>query len=442
MIDQQRTVPHSLTLEQAILGGLMFDNAAWWRVVGIVSDADFYSPRHQVIYRAIRALIDAAKPFDALSLMQYLTENQDDMRAGGQEYIGQILRDSPGSTVNIRSYAEKVRDLSLLRQLVHEADRMSEDAISAAKPAGQIISESSLAISRLAHGLNSDSTAKLLKETAPAWLDDMEEGYKAKGMVGLPIGFHDIDDRTKGLRKGHLVVIAARPSVGKSLFALNCASHMARNGKRILFVSREMEASEIHTRLCAANGRCDHDKLLSCQLDDQDVATASAKYLEMVKQWDFLIDDGNDDSLPAIASTARELHREKPLDALFVDYLQLLRVPGMDPFSTQEVSEVSRALKRLAVEMQIPVIAVAQLNRGVEGRKDMKPRISDLRQSGQIEQDANVIMLLHRDMDENAPQDEAEIIIGKLRHGRRGVVPLVARLDQQRFESAAFGGAQ
>lgn len=438
MVDMQRSVPHSITIEQAILSGLMFDNGAWWKVVGIITDSDFYSPRHQVIYRAIRDLMGAAKPFDPLSLLQYLQEQMQDMQAGGDEYIGQIVRDAPGSSVNIRSYAEKIRELSLLRQLIHESDRIHESAMAASKPAGQIISESSLAISRLAHGLNADSSAKLLRETAVDWINDLEEGYRTQGMVGLATGFHDVDSRTKGLRKGHLVVIAARPSVGKSLIALNMASHMASKGNRILFVSREMESSEIHTRLCSAYGKCDHDKLLACDLSDYDVTTATAKYTAALKEWDFLIDDGNDDSLPAIASTARELHREKPLDVVFVDYLQLLRVPGMEPFSTQEVSEVSRALKRLAVELQIPVVAVAQLNRGVEGRKDMKPRISDLRQSGQIEQDANVIMLLHRDMDENAPQDEAELIIGKLRHGRRGTVSLVARLDQQRFENKAY----
>lgn len=421
-----------------MLAALMFDSSVWWRVVGVVSDTDFFSPRNRTIFAAIREMMDRALPVDATTLMQHLVETGKDIKAGGAEYIGEILRESPVSSVNTGAYAAKLRELSLLRQLIHESERIREAAMVGGS-ASQIISDSSLAIGRLGHGLNADSSAKQIGETALQWIDGLEEGFKSGGMVGVSSGLPDLDSRTKGFRAGHLVVLAARPSVGKSLLALNMAMHMCGQGKRVMFVSREMAAEEIHSRLCSAYGRCDHDKLVACDLGDDEVTRAMTKYTATVKHWDMLIDDGNDDSLTAIASTIRDNHRDKPIDVVFVDYLQLLRVPGMEPFSTQEVSEVSRALKRLAVELNIPVIAVAQLNRGSEGRKDMRPRSSDLRQSGQIEQDANVIMLLHRDMDENAPQDQAELIVSKLRHGKRGVIPLAAMLHHQRFECIAGG---
>ena len=422
-----------------MLAALMFDSSVWWRVVGVVSDTDFFSPRNRTIFAAIREMMDRALPVDATTLMQHLVETGKDIKAGGAEYIGEILRESPVSSVNTGAYAAKLRELSLLRQLIHESERIREAAMVGGS-ASQIISDSSLAIGRLGHGLNADSSAKQIGETALQWIDGLEEGFKSGGMVGVASGLPDLDSRTKGFRAGHLVVLAARPSVGKSLLALNMAMSMCGQGKRVMFVSREMAAEEIHSRLCSAYGRCDHDKLVACDLGDEEVNQAMTKYTAKVKQWDMLIDDGNDDSLTAIASTIRDNHRDKPLDVVFVDYLQLLRVPGMEPFSTQEVSEVSRALKRLAVELNIPVIAVAQLNRGSENRKDQRPRSSDLRQSGQIEQDANVIMLLHRDMDENAPQDQAELIISKLRHGKRGIIPLAAKLHHQRFECIASGG--
>lgn len=434
---ENQTLPCSLTMESAVLSALIFDSSIWWRVVGVVSDGDFFSTRHRVIYAAIREMMDAAKPIDAMTLIQHLMETGNDMRAGGQEYIAAMMRESPVSSVNTGAYAAKLRELSLLRQLIHEAERIREAAMTGGA-ASQIISDSSLAIGRLGHGLNADSSARQLSETAGTWIDGIEEGFRSNGMVGVATGLPDLDSRTKGLRGGHLVVLAARPSVGKSLLALNMALHMSSHGKRVMFVSREMAAEEIHSRLCSAYGRCDHDKLVACDMADSEVGEAMSKYTAMVKHWDMLIDDGNDDSLTAIASTVRDKHREKPLDVVFVDYLQLLRVPGMEPFSTQEVSEVSRALKRLAVELNIPVVAVAQLNRGSENRKDQRPRSSDLRQSGQIEQDANVIMLLHRDMDENAPQDTAELIISKLRHGKRGIIPLTAHLHHQRFECTGY----
>lgn len=435
---ENQSLPCSMTMEQSVLAALMFDSSVWWRVFGVVTDGDFFSPRHRAIFTAIREMMDAAKPVDAVTVMQHLIETGNDMQAGGQEYLASILRDSAISSVNTGAYAEKLREFSLLRQLIHESERIREAAMTGGS-ASKIISDSSLAIGRLGHGLNADSSTKTLSETAGKWLDGIEEGFKTNGMVGVSSGLPDLDVRTKGFRSGHLIVLAARPSVGKSLLALNMAMHMCGKGKRVLFVSREMAADEIHSRLCSAFGRCDHDKLIACDLGDEGVVSAMTRYTSNIKQWDMLIDDGNDDSLMAIASTVRDKHREKPLDAVFIDYLQLLRVPGMEPFSTQEVSEVSRALKRLAVELSVPVIAVAQLNRGSEGRKDMRPRSSDLRQSGQIEQDANVILLLHRDMDENAPQDQAELIISKLRHGKRGIIQLAAKLHHQRFECMTGG---
>ena len=434
---ENQTLPCSMTMETAVLAALIFDSSVWWRVVGVVSESDFFSLRHRAIYTAIREMMDAARPVDAMTLLQHLVETGKDIKAGGQEYLAELIRESSVSSANTGAYAAKLRELSLLRQLIHESERIREAAMIGGS-ASQIISDSSLAIGRLGHGLNADSSARQLSETAGAWIDGIEEGFRSNGMVGVATGLPDLDSRTKGLRGGHLVVLAARPSVGKSLLALNMAMHMSSHGKRVMFVSREMAAEEIHSRLCSAYGRCDHDKLVACDMADSEVGDAMAKYTAMVKHWDMLIDDGNDDSLTAIASTVRDKHREKPLDVVFVDYLQLLRVPGMEPFSTQEVSEVSRALKRLAVELNVPIVAVAQLNRGSENRKDQRPRSSDLRQSGQIEQDANVIMLLHRDMDENAPQDTAELIISKLRHGKRGIIPLTAHLHHQRFECTGY----
>ncbi|WP_121442182.1 replicative DNA helicase [Alkalispirillum mobile] len=432
--------PHSLEAEQAVLGGLMLDNNAWDQVADRVTEEDFYRRDHRLIWRAIATMADEGHPVDAVTISEWLKNNELLEAAGGMAYLGALASDTP-SAANIKAYADIVRERSVMRQLI----RVGTDVVqSAFQPEGRdsktLLDEAERNIFRIAEQTGRHKQGfRGLKELLPGVVERIDQLYRQEGEVtGLATGFDDFDRMTSGLQDGDLVIVAGRPSMGKTTWAMNIVEHaaMKQDAPTAVF-SMEMPGDSLAMRMLSSLGRVELQRIRSGRLEDDDWPRLTST-LSLLSQAKLFIDDTPGLSPSEMRARARRLKREHGLGLIVIDYLQLMQVPGAKENRAQELSEISRSLKGIAKELDVPVIALSQLNRSLEQRPNKRPVMSDLRESGAIEQDADVIVFIYRDEVYNPDTPEkgvAEIIIGKQRNGPIGTVKLTFLGRFTRFEN-------
>jgi replicative DNA helicase len=447
-VAQLRIPPHSIEAESSVLGGLLLDNGAWDRVGDLLKDSDFYRYEHKLVYASIGALTNASKPADVITVFEHLQNQGKADEVGGLAYLNSLAQYVPSAS-NIRRYAEIVRDRSILRKLVSASDEIATNAFNPqGRPVDKILDEAEQKIfnigeegSRMKQGFQSMDTLVV------QLLDRVQEmADNPNDITGVPTGFYDLDRMTSGLQAGDMVVLAARPSMGKTAFAINIAEHVALNeGLPVAVFSMEMGASQLAVRIVGSIGRIDQGHLRTGKLSDDEWPRLT-EAIERLRTVSLHIDETPGLTPSELRANARRLARQcGKLGLIVVDYLQLMSgsSSGGDNRAT-ELGEISRGLKMLAKELQCPVIALSQLNRSVETRTDKRPMMSDLRESGAIEQDADIIMFIYRDDYYNKDSREpgvAEIIIGKQRNGPTGTVKLAFLKPLTRFESLASGGS-
>lgn len=436
----QKLPPQNLEAEFSVLGGLMLEREAFDQVADLIETDDFYKPAHQTIYSTISELHQKAEPIDLVTVTNSLqNKNQLDI-IGGPEYLLSLL-DKVVSAANIDSHARIIREKALLRKLINTSTGLIEKAYgSEFSDAESLIDFAESEILKV----NQDKNASGLvgpRDIVRHSFEKIEELYKRKAEVtGLATGFKDLDAMTSGLNAGELIIIAARPSMGKTAFSLNLASHMAlRQKKTVAYFSVEMSKESLMIRIIAAEAKISLTEVRTGRIQDtswQQLMSACGTIADA----NLYIDETSGISPFEIRARCRRLKATTGLDCIMIDYLQLMDLKQKVESRERAVSEISKSLKAIAKEMQIPVIALAQLNRGVEGRSDRRPMLSDLRESGSIEQDADVIMMLYRDdyydKDDADKQGSAEIIIAKQRNGPTGTVKLRFDAKYNRFKDA------
>jgi len=447
-VAQLRIPPHSVEAESSVLGGLLLDNNAWDRVGDLLVDSDFYRHEHQQIYAAIGALINGSKPADVITVFEQLQSLGKAAEVGGLAYLNGLAQYVPSAS-NIRRYAEIVRERSVLRKLVTASDEISTNAFNPmGKTVERILDEAESKIFAIGEeGSRSKQGFQSLDTLVIDLLDQVQEmADNPMDVTGVPTGFADLDRMTSGLQAGDMIVLAARPSMGKTSFAVNIAEHVALNeGLPVAIFSMEMGAAQLAVRIVGSIGRVNQGNLRTGKLTDEEWPRLT-EAVERLRTVSLHIDETPGLSPGELRANARRLARQcGKLGLIVVDYLQLMSGSGSAASSDNratELGEISRGLKMLAKELQCPVIALSQLNRSVEQRTDKRPMMSDLRESGAIEQDADIIMFIYRDDYYNKDSKEpnvAEVIIGKQRNGPTGTVKLYFQKNQTRFENLATG---
>jgi replicative DNA helicase len=448
-VSRLRVPPHSVEAEQSVLGGLLLDNLAWDRAGDLLTDGDFYRHEHRLIYGAIGVLIAGNKPADVITVFEQLQGLGKAQDCGGLAYLNALAQSVP-SAANMRRYAEIVRERSILRKLIAASDDI---ATSAFKPQGRAVStvldEAESKIFQIGEeGSRQKQGFQGIDKLVVQLIDRVQELHDngAEEVTGVRTGFYDLDRMTAGLQKGDLIVLAARPSMGKTAFALNIAEHVAvQEGLPVLVFSMEMGASQLALRLVGSLGRIDQQRLRTGKLDSGEWERLTDA-VERLGQVQLYIDETAALTNAELRARARRMARQfGTLGLIVIDYLQLMSgSSGSDENRATELGEISRGLKALAKELQCPVIALSQLNRSVESRNDKRPMMSDLRESGAIEQDADIIMFIYRDDYYNKDSKEpgvSEIVIGKQRNGPVGTVKLTFLKPLTRFDNLAPGAS-
>jgi replicative DNA helicase len=442
--------PHSLEAEQAVLGGLLLENGAWDRIADQVGESDFYRQDHRQLLRAITRLIAENKPADVVTVAELLQSLGELEAVGGLPYLVSLTSNTP-SAANIRRYAEIVRERAVLRKLVETATTIADSAYApAGRSAGQLLDEAEAKIFEIAESGHRSNQGfqeiQPLLRSAVERIDELYHRDNPSEVTGIPTGYTDIDRMTSGLQPGDLIIVAGRPSMGKTAFSLNIAEHVALDaGLPVAVFSMEMGAQQLVMRMIGSVGRLDQHKLRIGQLKDDDWQRLTYA-LGKLNEAPFYIDETPALNALELRARARRLMRQcgGKLGLVVVDYLQLMSSSSQGENRATEISEISRSLKALAKELNCPVIALSQLNRSLEQRPNKRPVMSDLRESGAIEQDADVIMFIYRDEvynPESQDRGKAEIIIGKQRNGPIGMVPLAFLGEHTRFENLAFPGS-
>jgi len=435
-----RVPPHSAEAEQAVLGGLMLDNRAWDTVADVLSDGDFYRSDHRLIFEAIQHLADTGRPYDPVTISELLTNNDKLSQAGGLDYLGELARETP-SAANIRAYAEIVRERAMLRELI----RVGGDIASSAhdtkgNSATDLVDEAERRVLEIAErGKRRGSGFVPIRHVLSPTIDRLDTLHNTPGdLTGVSSGFNELDRMTAGLQAGDLIVVAGRPSMGKTSLAMNIAENAAlcKSPTPAAIFSMEMSSDQVALRMISSLGQLDQSKLRTGRFRDEDWPTITGVIAQM-SEAPIFIDDTPALSPTEVRARARRLKREHGLGLIVLDYIQLMGVAGSVENRATEISEISRGLKALARELEVPVIALSQLNRSVEQRTDKKPVMSDLRESGAIEQDADLILFIYRDevYDKETPRKGiADIIVAKQRNGPIGEFPLTFRGQYTRFD--------
>jgi replicative DNA helicase len=448
-LDAVRTPPHSIEAEQSVLGGLLLDNGAWDRIADVVNESDFYRADHRTIFQHIAQLVEHNRPADALTVAEILERSGKLAEVGGQAYIGSLALNTP-SAANIRRYGEIVRERSILRNLAAVGTAIADSAYTPShKDALLLIDEAEAKVFQIAEAGAKTKQGfvkidPLLTETVERI--DMLYSRENKGdVIGLSTGYVDLDRYTSGLQQGELIIIAGRPSMGKTALAMNMVEHAALESKKAVAVfSMEMSGPQLAMRMIGSVGRVDQHQLRTGTFKEEDwprLVDAVGK----LNDAQIFIDDTAGLNALEVRSRARRLHRQcGGLSLIVIDYLQLMsgNSSGREENRATEIAEISRGLKGLAKELKVPVIALSQLNRSVDSRQDKRPMMSDLRESGAIEQDADVILFIYRDevYNQDTPRKGiAEIIIAKQRNGPVGKIDLTFLGRHTRFESYAGG---
>ena len=425
-----------------MLGGLMLDNDAWFNVADLVNSTDFYRGQHQIIFEAITDLASDNQPLDAVTLSERLQSKGQLDKIGGPGYLAELAEATPGAS-NIVAYSQIVREHSTIRQLIGAANRIAESAFARdGRPSDELLDLAEQEVFRIAEGRLKEGGPQGVRSLLEKAVDRIEELYKSRNPItGLATGFDDIDKKTAGLQPSDLIIVAGRPSMGKTALALNIAEHAAMEGAGATLVfSMEMPAEQLVMRMLSSLGRIDQTRMRTGEMHEDDWPRFTSAVAQL-RDKQLFIDDTPALTPNDLRTRARRVARESGnLGLIVVDYLQLMRGSGRVENRTTEISEISRSLKAIAKELRCPLIAISQLNRALENRTDKRPLMADLRESGAIEQDADVILFIYRDEvynPESPDAGSAEIIIGKQRNGPIGRVRLSFIGNLTKFENLA-----
>ena len=437
--------PHSIEAEQSVLGGLMLDNDAWDKVSEKVVEHDFYLRSHRFIFSAMSRVAEANQPIDLITVSETLERSQQLADVGGFAYLGEIAKNTP-SAANILAYADIVRERAVVRDMISVAHDIADAGYDPqGRNSAELLDFAETKVFKIAEQrANANEGPEPINSILSKTIDKIDELFRnpsAGGLTGVSTGYMDLDKMTNGMQPSDLIIVAARPSMGKTTFAMNLCEHAAMTSdKPVLIFSLEMPSEQIMMRMLASIGRIDQTKVRTGQLDDEDWARLSSA-IELLNNSKMYIDDASGLTPTEVRSRARRVAREHGgLSMIMVDYLQLMTVPGLSENRTLEIAEISRSLKALAKELKVPVVALSQLNRSLEQRADKRPVNSDLRESGSIEQDADLIMFIYRDEvyhDDSPDKGTAEVIIGKQRNGPIGRIRLTFHGRYSRFDNYA-----
>lgn len=438
-VDNLKIPPQSDDAERSVLGGLLLVKDAWDRIADLISEDDFYRNDHALIFKAIKDLSEQSKPCDVITVGGWLDTHQLSDDAGGEDYLIEIASNVPGAA-NIKAYAEIVREKSVLRQLIQIGNNLAEKSFNPeGKNSDDLLEEAEKEVFNIREQtLKTKSGFQDIKTLLRQAVESIEEMSNSDGsMTGLPTGFTDFDNKTNGLQKSDLIIIAGRPAMGKTSFAMNIAEKAAiKHGASVAIFSMEMSSVQLVMRMMSSLSRINSGKLKSGNLLDEEWPRIG-QINHLLSNSKIFIDDTPALSPMEIRARCRRLKRQHGLDLVVIDYLQLMQVKGSEN-RVNEISEISRSLKGLAKELDIPVIALSQLNRSLEQRPNKRPVMSDLRESGAIEQDADLIVFIYRDEvynEDSMHKGRAEIIIGKHRHGSTGMIPLTFLGEFTKFEN-------
>jgi replicative DNA helicase len=430
-----RVLPNDLLAEQSTLGAMLISTDAVAAVFGLINGKDFYAPKHELIFEAIVTLFGQGEPTDVITITDQLLKTDSLTRAGGADYLHTLTSIVP-TAANVEYYAEIVQEKAILRRLVEVGTKIAQSGYANIGEVDDLVNQAQTAVYQVTAGVRAQEYAAL-EESIKAAVDDMEAAEKRDGeLVGVPTGFLELDNMTHGLHPGQLVIVAARPAVGKSTLALDFARHAAiKKHKAVIFFSLEMSRSEIAMRMLSAETQIPLQNMRKGSMTETDWARI-ADVRSKISDAPLYIDDSPNLTMVEIRAKSRRIAERVGLQMIVIDYLQLLTSGKKVESRQQEVSEFSRALKLLAKELGVPLIAISQLNRKSEEAKDKKPDISQLRESGSLEQDADVVILLHRpDMGEKEHDraGEADLILAKQRNGPTGTITVAFQGQYSRF---------
>ena len=442
-LETLRVPPHSVQGEQAVLGGLMLNSDAWNEISDKISSEDFYRREHQLIFKAMRALSEADQPLDVVTIAEELERRAELSDVGGMPYLGMLANETPTAS-NVPAYARIVREQSVMRQLIRVGNKIADSGYRPeGRPVDDLLDQAETEVFKIAEQKDKgrqgfQNIQALLTKT----VDKIDELFNSDdALTGVSSGFNDFDGRTSGLQKADLVIVAGRPSMGKTTFAMNMCENVAIGaGVPVAIFSMEMPAEALTMRMISSLGRINQQAVRSGKLEDDDWPRVTSA-VNILSQAKIFIDDSAALTPNEIRARCRRLQKEHgQLGMVMVDYLQLMRAPEAGDNRVNEISAISRGLKALAKELNCPVVALSQLNRSLENRPNKRPVMSDLRESGAIEQDADLIVFIYRDevYNEDSPdKGKAEIIIAKQRNGPIGTVNLTFQGQFTRFDNFA-----
>ncbi|MDZ4728594.1 MAG: replicative DNA helicase [Xanthomonadales bacterium] len=441
-IESLKVPPHSIEAEQAVLGGLLLAPRAWEQIADVLLEADFYREDHRLIFRAVHELSDQNKPCDALTVSEWFENHGLAERIDGGAYISYLASSTP-SAANIAAYAAIVREKSVLRQLIDAGSMITGSAYSSdGRDSQELLEEAERAVFAIAdQGARNKSGFVSIQDMIKPAMDRIQELHQFEGEItGVSTGFMDLDKLTAGLQPSDLIIVAGRPSMGKTTLAMNFAENAAiKSDVPVAIFSMEMSSLQLVMRLFSSMGMIEQGRLRTGKLEDLDWPKLTSA-MTLLHRSKIFIDETPALSPAELRARARRLKREHDIGLIIIDYLQLMAIPGNRENRATEIAEISRSLKAIAKELNVPVVALSQLNRSLEQRPDKRPLMADLRESGSIEQDADLIMFIYRDEvyhKETGEKGKAEIIIGKHRNGETGKVPLSFQGRYLRFQNYA-----
>ncbi|MCH7506306.1 MAG: replicative DNA helicase [Proteobacteria bacterium] len=441
-IENLKVPPHSIEGEQAVLGGLLLSPLAWDLVADVVTEVDFYREDHRLIFRAIHELNDRSKPCDAVTVTEWFEAHGKADQIDGGSYVNQLTSSTP-SAANVKAYAEIVREKSVLRQLIDVGSEITSGVFASdGRDSKEQLEAAERKIFAIAEqGMRAGLDFVTVQETIKEAIEKIQELHEFEGEItGIPTGFKDFDKLTAGLQPSDLIIIAGRPAMGKTTLAMNIAEHAAiKHAVPVAIFSMEMSSLQLVMRLFSSLGQIDQTRLRTGSLDDLDWPKLTSA-MNLLHKSRIFIDETPSLSPSELRARARRLKRKHDIGLIVVDYIQLMSVPGTKENRATEVAEISRSLKAIAKELCVPVVAVSQLNRALEQRPNKRPIMADLRESGSLEQDADLIIFIYRDEvynEETPEKGKAEIIIGKHRNGPTGKIILTFQGQWLRFVNYA-----